>query len=346
MLPLIVLLISLWFFGVADNIKAASHVPIPVYLKSLYFYYQIIIEFFFPILLAFIFFFKDFRKRIDSFFIFNLAFIFSTFLISGFRVNNYHTYIIPATFSLFFILSKILIYIYEQNKKIGVIIIVLVLFTNVLNILPICILHKESASIDERDYRPKCGVRSAFFEYIFYELREDYKDPVELTIDYFKTNVPQGGTMWYLAGEMWGVYYFSPMNIFVIQEPDYIVDFNKDIQNITSYTLVKEFNYDSLLPEKFNEKRNKMEGYGFYYPWESFAKGYLPWAHGFKKQSTKKFRIYKRVSGTTGDHNVTFDSLLNTGMQQVWQLIFEISLIQPHLLTTNGSMHTGGIREI
>ncbi|MBI4140988.1 hypothetical protein HY485_04080, partial [Candidatus Woesearchaeota archaeon] len=210
----------------------------------------------------------------------------TTIFIASFRGEFYYLYL-PAGYSILFLLSYTIYAIYQEKKWLGIFITLIILFTNFLNILPFCLQNNNQDS--------PCTFKSPLFEYVFYELQENYADPQELILDYFNKNLPKGATLTYGGSESWAIYYFSQMNVSPTGRSDYAVYFNASVDPTSKYDLVKEFNYTSLFPTNYSP----LSGHPDFYSWEFKGKSPFPEEHRFSIGLIKHFRLYKLKTNTT-----------------------------------------------
>ncbi|MBI4142151.1 hypothetical protein HY484_04450 [Candidatus Woesearchaeota archaeon] len=224
------------------------------------------------------------RNYVKNFVLFNIIIIITSLLTASFRGALFHYAYIPAGYSVIFLLSHTIFAVYQNKKLFGIILAIIVLFTNILHVNPICLSEN-------------CDIQSNFLKYVFNELQEHYYDPQELITEYFNKNVPQGGTLTYGGSEAIAIYYFSPMNVTPTGRSDYAIYFNASIDPASKYDLVKEFSYTSLFPQDYY-----LAGHGEFHSFEFKGKSPFPEDHRFSIQSIKKFRLYKLKNMTRNDN--------------------------------------------
>lgn len=283
--PIIIFFVTFVFLG-QENIVAhhTEQLTASTYANNFYYFVASFFRFFLPLPLLLIFLlFIPVKKHLNDFVLFNAVILITGLFVASFRGEFYYAYI-PAGYSILFLLSHTIYSIYEEKKWLGLVLGIVVLFTNFLHIIPFCT-------------NQQCDFKSPFFEYVFYELQERYADPQELITDYFNNNVPKGGTLTYGGSEAIAIYYFTKMNVTPTGRSDYAVYFNASLDPTSKYDLVKEFNYTSLFPQG-----HYLDGHPEFQSFEFKGKSPFLEDHLFFVESTKTFRLYKLKNTTRGSN--------------------------------------------
>ena len=299
LLPIVIFFLTFILFGQENIVKhQTGSLTIANYVNTIYYFTTSLFKFFLPLPLLFILLIlrwknKNKQAQFNNFALLNTIILLSTIFIASFRGEFYYLYI-PAGYSILFLLSYTIYSVYQHKKMLGTVLGIIVIFTNAINILPICFQNNAEDQ--------SCTLKSPFFEYVLYELQEDYADPQELIVDYFNRNVSQGDTLTYGGSEAWAIYYFTRMNVTPSGRSDYAIYFNVSLDPTSKYDIVKEFNYTSLFPINYFP----LSGHPDFYSWEFKGKSPFPEDHRFSIQTTKTFRLYKLKN------NVENNTVLNT----------------------------------